>query len=193
MFPKPHNRNNGKRNSYSSSHYIPSVCFCEFTQNCCGHSANILSLSYCYVFKLHSPCWTLRCPVSVNLQHISQKGTLGNSAECQPLYTPQAPHLLLYCCDKRCCICTLDNMRKIIACYSSESLNGSGCTAATWKSWTYSVCRWDHNDGLVTSAIYFVFCGMLLCVVQIGSIPQWFLMCPYYSASSQTVQLQGWN
>lgn len=37
-----------------------------------------------------------------------------------------------------------------------------GCTAVTWKTLTYSIYRWDHSDGLVTSAIYFVFYETLL-------------------------------
>lgn len=106
MLPKPHKWNNGKIKSKGSSYYIPCACFCELTPNCCGHSSSILDLSCCCTFKLHHPCWILRCSVSAKLQHISQKGT----AECQPLYT-----------DKSCCISTLDNTREFIPCYSSES------------------------------------------------------------------------
>lgn len=49
----------------------------------------------------------LGCPVSVNLQHIPQKGTLGNSAECQPPNTTQTLQILFYSCDKSCCIMSI--------------------------------------------------------------------------------------
>lgn len=44
----------------------------------------------------------VECPVPVNLQHTSQKGTLGNSAECQLPYTTQTLKILFYSCDKSC-------------------------------------------------------------------------------------------
>lgn len=52
-------------------------------------SANI-SLSYWCVFKLRSPCWVVGRPVSVDLQHISRKGTLGILLDASPP-TPLKP------------------------------------------------------------------------------------------------------
>lgn len=47
-------------------------------------SGNI-SLSYCCVFKLRSPCWVVGRPVSVDLQHISRKGILLDASPPTPL------------------------------------------------------------------------------------------------------------
>lgn len=118
MFSKPHKRNNEKRKSYVSSLYIPCVCYCEFTQNCCEHSANILQLSYYCVFKslLHMGA---SC-ISEFAAHIP-KGNFGEFCRI-PAPTHHQAFFLFHCCKKSYWICILGNKGKIFSCYGSEFL-----------------------------------------------------------------------